>query len=50
MPSGLAVMLRVAIAALATGLHDETLRPTAEALDLDPTVFDAIVVNVHLDV
>ena len=43
-------MLCVAIAALATGLHDETLQPTAEALDLDPHVFDAIVVDAHLDV
>lgn len=43
-------MLRVAIAALANGLHDETLRPTAEALDLDPQVFDDIVVETHLDV
>ncbi|MDT0631075.1 DUF177 domain-containing protein [Rubrivirga sp. S365] len=43
-------MLRVRIAPLPDGLHDETLRPTAADLGLDPDVFSGIEVDVHLDV
>ena len=43
-------MFRVAINALAEGLHTETLHPEAEALDLDATVFNDIVVDLRLDV
>lgn len=42
--------LRVRIAPLADGLHEETLAPTAEALDLDAAVFSGITVDLALDV
>lgn len=42
--------LRVRIAPLADGLHEETLAPTAEALDLDPSMFSGIAVDLALDV
>ena len=43
-------MFRVRIASLPDGLHRETLRPSAEALGLDPEVFSGVEVDVTLDV
>ena len=43
-------MFRVRIASLPDGLHQETLRPSAEALGLDPAVFSGVEVDVTLDV
>ena len=43
-------MFRVRIAALPDGLHQETLRPSAESLGLDPGVFSGVEVDVTLDV
>ena len=43
-------MLRVRIAPLPDGLHEETLRPTAADLDLDPDVFSDVSLDVRLDV
>ena len=45
-----APMLRVRIASLPLGLHEETLRPTAADLDLDPEMFSEIEVDLRLDV
>jgi uncharacterized protein len=42
--------LPVRIAPLPDGLHEETLRPSAESLDLDPAVFADVAVDVRLDV
>ena len=42
-------MLRVRIAPLPDGLHEETLRPTAADLDVDPDVFSGIELDVRLD-
>lgn len=50
MPSSTPDGLRVRIAPLAEGLHEETLAPTAQALDLDPDVFSGIEVALTLDV
>ena len=43
-------MLRIDIAALADGLHVQTLRVSPDALDLDPDVFDEVTLDVKLDV
>lgn len=43
-------MLRVRIASLPLGLHEEVLQPTAEDLGLDPDVFSGIEVDLRLDV
>ena len=43
-------MLRIDIAALADGLHTQTLRVEPEALDLDPATFGAARLEVKLDV
>lgn len=43
-------MLRVRIAPLSEGLHEEVLHPSAEELDLDPAAFSDIEVNLRLDV
>ena len=43
-------MFRVRIASLPVGLHQETLRPSAEDLSLDPDVFSDIEVRLRLDV
>lgn len=43
-------MFRVRIASLPDGLHEETLRPSAESLDLDPELFSGIEVDVRLDI
>lgn len=43
-------MLRVRIASLPDGLHEETFRPTAADLDLDPDVFSDLEVDARLDV
>lgn len=43
-------MLQVRIAPLPDGLHQETLTPTAEDLDLDAEVFSDITVDLVLDV
>ena len=43
-------MLRVRIASLPLGLHEETLRPTAEDLNVDPAMFSDIDVDLRLDV
>lgn len=43
-------MLRVRIAPLPDGLHQETLRPTAEDLGLDPETFSGVEVDLRLDV
>ena len=43
-------MLRVRIAPLPDGLHEETLRPTAADLELDPDVFSDVALDVRLDV
>ena len=40
---------RVRIAPLPDGLHEETLRPSAESLGLDPDVFADVEVDVRLD-
>lgn len=42
-------MLRVRIASLPHGLHEETLRPSAADLDLDPEVFSDLEVELRLD-
>jgi uncharacterized protein len=43
-------MLRIETHGLTDGLHALTLRPDAEALDLDPAVFSEIEVALRLDV
>lgn len=43
-------MLRVRIAPLSDGLHDESLQPTAAELDVDPAVFSDIALDLRLDV
>ncbi|MDX1418849.1 MAG: DUF177 domain-containing protein [Rubricoccaceae bacterium] len=43
-------MLKIDIAALADGLHDQTLRVPPDALDLDPAVFSEAVLELRLDV
>ena len=43
-------MLRVPIAHLPDGLHEEALRPDAADLDLDPDVFSGVEVDARLDV
>ncbi|HLT47418.1 MAG TPA: DUF177 domain-containing protein [Rubricoccaceae bacterium] len=43
-------MLRIDIAALADGLHVQTLRVASEALGLDPAAFDEAVIDLRLDV
>ena len=43
-------MLRAEITALADGLHEQTLHPEAEDIDLDPTMFRDIEVALRLDV
>jgi uncharacterized protein len=43
-------VLQVRIAPLPDGLHQETLTPIAEDLDLDPEVFSDITVDLTLDV
>lgn len=43
-------MFRVHIASLPVGLHQETLHPSAEDLDLDPDVFSGVEVDLTLDV
>ncbi len=43
-------MFRVHIASLPVGIHQETLRPTAEDLELDPDVFSDLEVRLLLDV
>lgn len=43
-------MLRVRIASLPLGLHEEILRPTAADLDLDPETFSDPEVDLRLDV
>lgn len=43
-------MLRIDIAALADGLHDQTLRVAPDVLGLDPEVFDEAVLDLRLDV
>ncbi|HEX8386398.1 MAG TPA: DUF177 domain-containing protein [Rubricoccaceae bacterium] len=42
-------MLRVRIAPLPDGRHTETLAPSAESLDLDPTLFSDVAVDLRLD-
>lgn len=43
-------MLRIEINALPDGLHEQTVRPDAEAIGLDPAVFSEVEVDVRLDV
>ncbi|MEM1115059.1 MAG: DUF177 domain-containing protein [Bacteroidota bacterium] len=43
-------MLRVRIASLPLGLHEEALRPTAADLGLDPEMFSDVAVDLRLDV
>lgn len=43
-------MLRVRIVSLPLGIHEETLRPSAEDLGLDPELFSEIEVDLRLDV
>jgi uncharacterized protein len=43
-------MLRIDIAALAEGLHAQTLRVDPAALDLDPALFGEAVLDLRLDV
>lgn len=43
-------MLRVRIASLPLGLHQETLRPSADDLGLDPDVFSDLEVDLLLDI
>ena len=43
-------MFRVRIAPLPDGLHQETFRPSAEDLELDPETFSDVEVDVRLDV
>ena len=42
-------MLRVSIAHLPDGLHEETLRPAAADLEVDPDVFSDVELDVRLD-
>lgn len=42
-------MLGIDITPLAPGLHELTLEPSAEALDLDPELFEDVRVEVRLD-
>lgn len=42
-------MFRVRIASLPDGLHEETLRPSAESLGLDPETFSDVEVDLRLD-
>ncbi len=43
-------MLQVRIAPLPDGLHQETLTPTAQDLEVDPDVFSDITVDLTLDI
>ena len=43
-------MFRVPLASLPEGLHQETLHPSADDLDLDPETFSDVAVDLRLDI